>query len=112
MPLIILGLIVVLGASLLIYYQLGPKVTSRLRSGQGLFGSVFGGQGENQANFNNAGGDTDMPDAEAGQEGVGKGEDDDGKVLFIFGDGEREERMLGEDGTSPPHEDSGHDENA
>jgi len=41
MPLIILGLIVVLGGCLLIYYQLGPKVTLRLKS-------RFGGGGAAQ----------------------------------------------------------------
>ena len=112
MPLIILGLIVVLGACLLIYYQLGPKVTRRLKSGQSIFGSVFGSQDGNSGNFYAAGAETDTPEADAGQDGAGKGEDDDGKVLFIFGDGEREERLLGEDGQGPLGEGSEHDENA
>jgi len=88
MPLIILGLIVVLGAALLIYYQLGPKVTLRLKNRRGAFGGGYE--------------DDDMPmgdiDAED-EEGVGSAREnrDDGKVLFIFGDGESEERPIRED---------------
>jgi len=91
MPLIILGLIVVLAVVLLVYYQLGPKVTTRLKSRRGAFGGGY---------------EDDMPpgdmDAE-GEDGMGSGmgereNRDDGKVLFIFGDGESEERPIREDG--------------
>ena len=89
MPLIILGLIVVLGAALLIYYQLGPKVTLRLKSGFGGFG---GGPGAGSA------ADEAEAQGEAQQAGSGaKSEPDDEKVLFIFGDGAREERPLHND---------------
>ena len=88
MPLVILGLIVVLGAALLIYYQLGPKVTLRLRGRSG-----FGG-------FGGADADADKTDekksetAETGIESPAIDTADKEKVLFIFGDGEREERPL------------------
>ena len=112
MPLVILGLIVVLGGALLIYYQLGPKVTKRLNSGPNFFSSLFGGQEGNPGGFQNAEDDANAPDAGAGQTGAEKGLEDDGKVLFIFGDGEREERSFGEDGGSPSGGDDRHDENA
>ena len=90
MPLIILGLIVVLGVVLLIYYQLGPKVTTRLKNRRGAFGGGY---------------EDDMPpgDMDADEDGMGSGmgereNRDDGKVLFIFGDGESEERPIREDG--------------
>jgi len=106
MPLIILGLIVILGGCLLIYYQLGPKVTLRLKnklSGLGGFGG-FGGFGAQDETAGGAEG------ADAGQEGAqanpgdaeakswrSEGESetpDNKKVLYVFGDGEREERSL------------------
>ena len=96
MPLVILGLIVVLGVAFLIYYQLGPK-SDRLKGG---LGSLFG--------FGGGGGDSspstsDSPDGEdasenedvdiSGEKSV-KSLTGDEKVLYIFGDGEREERPL------------------
>jgi hypothetical protein len=90
MPLIILGLIVVLGAALLIYYQLGPKVTLRLKNRRGAFGSGY----EDDMPV----GDMDMDDEDGMGSDMGARENrDDGKVLFIFGDGESEERPIRED---------------
>ena len=110
MPLVILGLIVVLGGALLIYYQLGPKITRRLSGGQGVFSSVFGGQDDGPKAAPH---DEDPAEDEAetgdGQTGTEKVDDDDGKVLFIFGDGEREERPLGENEETPMGEDNEHD---
>ena len=126
MPLIILGLIVILGACLLIYYQLGPKVTKRLGGGIGSgsgsgggsggfgglggLGALFGMQDPNAQNPNaqgpgfsqgagagpgqgSAGGDGGFTANEAEPDGK-TGDESDGKVLFIFGDGERVERTL------------------
>ena len=96
MPLIILGLIVVLGVALLIYYQLGPKVTLRLKSGKGgMFGSGgFGGYSEGDAPDSDLNAEENTDSADANNTGAGGG---DGKVLFIFGGGEREERPINED---------------
>ncbi|MCL2111497.1 MAG: hypothetical protein FWH32_04475 [Clostridiales bacterium] len=83
MALIILGLIVVLGGCLLIYYQLGPKVTMRLKGG---FGNIFGGPAA----------DGEIVDVDP----VTTYRDEpvsDGKVIYVFGDGAREERPLRED---------------
>ena len=90
MPIIILGLIVVLGAALLIYYQLGPKVTLRLKKNRSEYGGGFGGYSEDNpqdGDFNSDGVQDDANPTHV----------DDGKVLFIFGDGEREERPISED---------------
>ena len=107
-PLIILGLIIVLGGALLIYYQLGPKVTLRLKSSLGGFGAGIFGGGEAPA--------PEAAEAEVVQEGAAevdseqvapeiniseagkKSADNEGKVLFIFGDGETEVRPIREDG--------------
>ena len=92
MPLIILGLIVVLCGALLIYYQLGPKVTLRLKSG-------FGGGGPAADEAQGEGG----AESEIGPDSA-KAEEkpkDDEKILYVFGRGESEERSL--------HEDSGQD---
>jgi len=106
MLLVILGLIVVGGAAFLIFSQFKPAVGRRLRSGYHGFG--FGGfdgfgalQDENYmfkdaSEFTTAG-------SEDGTEGADDGHDDDGKVLYIFGSGEREERSIDE-------EDGGKDE--
>jgi hypothetical protein len=103
MPLIILGLIVVLGAALLIYYQLGPKVTLRLRSRQSGFGG-FGGAPEDDASADVPGdeGSRESTDSDLAEDGK-KASESDGKVLFIFGDGESEERPIRED--DKPRED-------
>ena len=105
MPIIILGLIVVLGACLLLYYQLGPKVTLRLKKSLGLFGGAEDGPGA-------AGGSEAKEGQVAGAEGQSKASGDD-KVLYIFGDGGREERPLrgdggqsGDDGSSGRGEDA------
>jgi len=90
MPLIILGLIVVLGACLLIYYQLGPKVTLRLKSKPtdpvGPEGAANPAEGEKDGAEKE--GDADKAEIKP------KAEDE--KVLYIFGDGERLERPLRE----------------
>ena len=98
MPLVILGLIVVLGVVFLIYYQLGPKATDRLKSGlSDIFGGVFGGGGGAAAGSAPAG----AAPTEGGSESAGasgpqevKSLPSEEKVLYIFGDGAREERPL------------------
>ena len=109
MPLIILGLIVILGACLLIYYQLGPKVTLRLKSGFGGFAGFGGaspapgdeapaegqgGEGAGGAAGPGAADSPEVPFRRAAESGRGP---DSEKVLYVFGDGEREERSLRED---------------
>jgi|GEM_PF-3292345 len=100
MPLVILGLIVILGGCFLIYYQLGPKITLRLKGARGAFSP---GQSDAYADA-----DAGSPEDEADSENDGAGEETgpeaekpqkikDDKVLYIFGDGEREERSLRED---------------
>jgi len=108
MPLIILGIIVVGGALFLVLSHFKPDIGRRLRGGYGGFG--FGGfdrlgaiQDEN--NKFKMPFDGEAP-PEAGAEGEQTGDaaqasenrTDDGKVLFIFGSGEREERSLNENG--------------
>ena len=101
MPLIILGIIVVGGALFLILSQIKPRKGRRLRGGYNGFG--FGGfdglgalQNEDNANMPAEG---DPANNGAG-DGASGSRDDDGKVLFIFGSGEREERSLNEDDDS------------
>ena len=97
MPLIILGLIVVLGAALLIYYQLGPKVTLKLKNARGGGFGGFGGNDEMDSEDASAQA-KDQTDGDSGeQDNAEKKDNSDGKVLFIFGDGEREERPIRED---------------
>ena len=95
MPLIILGLIVVLGAALLIYYQLGPKVTLRLRGNRDSSGGGPGGGAPDTST--EADGDAN---ADPAQESAKSKTPEDEKVLYVFGDGEREERPLREEGDS------------
>jgi len=108
MPLIILGIIVVVGGLILALSHFKPKIGRRLRGGYSGFG--FGGfdglgalQDENNAfkmPFDE--GLNPTQNAEGGVEGQGDStfsdHDDNGKVLFIFGNGEREERPSGDDG--------------
>jgi len=106
MPLIILGLIVVLGACLLIYYQLGPKVTLRLKdklSGFAGFGGFGGFDAEQPGTTdgvdgaNESGGAPSDPGVAEVKSLRGESEGDalnNKKVLYVFGDGECEERSL------------------
>jgi len=103
MPLIILGIIVVGGGLFLLISNLKPAIGRRLRGGYNGFG--FGGFDRFGA-LQNPGqepGPTvevgQAPDAQPKDEKAGdnKDKDDDGKVLFVFGSGEREERSLDED---------------
>jgi len=107
MPLIILGIIVVGGALFLVLSHFKPAIGRRLRGGYGGFG--FGGFdglgalkdennqfkmpfGEDAASQANPEGENTGDTASASHD-----HSDDGKVLFIFGSGEREERSLNED---------------
>ena len=100
MPLIILGLIVILGGCLLIYYQLGPKITLRLKGGRNIFGSGESGVYE-AADTENADETAKVENegaaADAGQDNVKPQKIKDDKVLYIFGNGEREERSFRDD---------------
>jgi len=100
---VILGIVVVGGALFLILSNVKFPKGRRLRGGGYGFG--FGGfdgfgafqDGNQIVPF----GDGQQPEpgqgeGEAGAQGDGDREDD-GKVLFIFGSGEREERSLNED---------------
>ena len=99
MPLIILGIIVVGGALFLVLSTIKPAIGRRLRGGYHGFG--FGG-------FDGFGAvregaqvdvvqDEEQPSSErADGASMGETKDADGKVLYIFGSGEREERTLGE----------------
>lgn len=99
MPLIILGGIVVVGGLLLLYFQLGPKITQRLKGGTADF-TAKANEWFGEEPFRTEG--SDSADAAADGDDVADGAgktrksvaDDDGKVLFIFGGGEREERPL------------------
>jgi len=99
---VILGIIVVGGALFLILSNIKLPSGRRLRGGGYGFG--FGGfdgfgafqEGNQIVPF----GDDQQPPGEGGEGAQGEGGadgDDDGKVLFIFGSGEREERSLNED---------------
>ena len=107
MPLIILGLIVILGGCLLIYYQLGPKVTLRLKNklsgfaGFGGFGGVDAEQRETTEGTESANEESDAAPSDSGGaevkslRGEGEGEAlNNKKVLYVFGDGECVERSL------------------
>ena len=101
MPLIILGLIVVVGALFLVLSHFKPAIGRRLRGGYHGFG--FGGF-DGLGAFQGPASDSDAPaenepPSSANTDGstMGDRRDDDGKVLFVFGRGEREERSLDED---------------
>ena len=81
---VILGLMVVLGACLVIYYQLGPKTTTRLK------GSLREDRPEGHGSQN--GWDAEGEFAHFREREDNTGGDD--KVLYIFGRGEHEERSL------------------
>ena len=90
MPIIILGLVAVLGAVLLLYYQLGPKVTLRLK------GSLRAASPEDETEAASEGAEADSVSvADAAQASAASGNE---KVLYVFGDGELEERSLRDDG--------------
>lgn len=107
MLLVILGLIVVGGALFLIFSQFKPAIGRRLRGGYHGFG--FGGfdglgafQDENNSFKTPFGDNAEVPNeadgnAESHDADEQNTRDDEGKVLFIFGSGEREERSLNED---------------
>ena len=102
MPIIILGLIVVLGVVFLLYYQLGSSGQDKIKSGfSNFFSGIFGGPqaspggpagGDSSAEGGPEGADSDA----SGQQSV-KSLTGDEKVLYIFGDGAREERPLDSD---------------
>ena len=108
MPLIILGLIVVLGGALLIYYQLGPKVTLRLK-GSSLFGGGPASDGPEQgaeaveeAESGAAARGEDVKPTVVTEDGVPKTSDrKPEKVIYIYGDGEVEERSLRDNDGKP-----------
>ena len=122
MPIIILGLIVILGGALLIFYQLGPKVSLRLK-GSGIFGGFGGGE---SAGADEGAAEPYDADAMAGEDAGEAGADaepveikptiinDDGvprhdgkkpaKVIYVYGDGEIEERSLRDNDGSPEEE--------
>jgi len=108
MPIIILGIIVVGGALFLILSKFKPNIGRRLRGGYGGFGfGGFDGLGAMQdgnSPFKMPFGEEEQPPvnpegdpASTSNKPVIPDRDDSGKVLYVFGSGEREERSLGED---------------
>ena len=119
MPLIILGLIVVVGGLFLIFSHFKPAIGRRLRGGYHGFGfGGFDGLGAFQGGEAEPGAPAENGQPGAAGEGGSAGEggaagesgaaggagasegtrQDDGKVLFVYGSGEREERSLDKDG--------------
>jgi len=96
---VLLGLIVVGGALFLILSQVKLPKGRRLRGGYGGFGfGGFDGLGAFQDGHSDVSMNDGDPQAPANaEENAGDRGEDDGKVLFIFGSGEREERSLDED---------------
>ena len=106
MPLIILGIIVVVGAGLMIYYQVGPTIRTRIKT-------PYGGQpsSPNPDSKNAFGGfidleaEQDLDDESVDDEDEYEDEDErktygkssDGKVLYIFDAGKTELRPLNEE---------------
>ena len=104
MPLIILGIIVVVGAGLMIYYQIGPTVRTRIKTQSGSTSSPV--KSDSESSF---GGFIDLePDVDFEDEAIEDDDDDDGerksygkssdgKVLYIFDAGKTELRPLNEE---------------
>jgi len=101
MPLIILGIIAVGGGLFLVLSHLKPAIGRRLRGGYHGFG--FGGfdgfgalqDGDLQKGFHPQ--EEPVPPAQEGGGSFDFSDEDDGKVLFIFGNGEQEERSPDKD---------------
>ena len=102
---VILGGIVIVGVLLLFYYQLGTDKQDKLKSGfsnffSGIMGGPMGGGGggmySSSAPSESGSGSSGSSDSEAGSQGSVKSLPGEEKVLYIFGDGAREERPLGD----------------
>lgn len=113
MPLVILGIIVVVGACLMIYYQVGPSLRNRVRTPRDASYPSQSGEKNTFGGYIDLEQDTDY---EVGpkEDGEGKsyGKSEDGKVLYIFNAGKTELRPLDEDKDEvedeeePPSEDT------
>jgi hypothetical protein len=124
MPLVILGIIVVVGACLMIYYQIGPTLKGRTRNAGGTVSSrsssrdAFGGYIHVDVFpefVSHADSDLDIDldlDSDADLEKPFD-KNEDGKVLYIFNGGKTELRPLDEaaDTPKPPGEDGVSKEN-
>ena len=103
MPLVILGIIVVVGASLMIYYQIGPTLSNRVRTPRNTSSSKsnknepFGGYIDLAPDLDLLVESDDENDI-GNDEGKSYGKSEDGKVLYIFDAGKTEIRPLEEDG--------------
>ena len=102
MPLVILGIIVVVGAGLMIYYQIGPTLTNRVRTPRDTSSSgsnkkePFGGYID-LAQGSDFVVEPDDENVIETEEGKSYGKSEDGKVLYIFDAGKTEIRPLDED---------------
>jgi hypothetical protein len=105
MPLVILGIIVVVGACLMIYYQIGPSLKSRA----GRAGSISVKRSSSRDAFGGyihvevvpeLDADTDLNlDSDSDSDGGGAkpyNKSGDGKVLYVFNGGKTEIRPLDE----------------
>jgi hypothetical protein len=105
MPLVVLGIIVVVGAGLMIYYQIGPTLKNRVRNGGGAPVSRSRTSSSPRDSFGGylhmEGGSDSDSDFDADSDS-GYGEEKpyekskDGKVLYVFNGGKTEIRPLGE----------------
>ena len=106
MQLAILGVIVFIGALLMIYYQLGAEKQSKLKNKvRDFFSDILGGP-VSGGGYTSSADDEDVPDEddEPRPQREVKSLPGEEKVLYIFGDGAREERPLDDE--------DGKDENA
>jgi hypothetical protein len=100
MPLVILGIIVVVGACLMIYYQIGPTLRERARKAEKGYIHV-----EVVPKLPDEGDDArDARDEEKPYDKSG-----DGKVLYVFNGGKTEIRPLGKDSKDDPTDSDGGD---
>ena len=98
MPLIILGIIAVVGAGLMIYYQVGPTLKNRVRTPRDASYPSRSGEQNTFGGYIDLKQDTDFEVvSKDGDEGISYGKSQDGKVLYIFNAGKTELRSLNED---------------
>ncbi|GHU63853.1 hypothetical protein AGMMS49983_08280 [Clostridia bacterium] len=118
MPLVILGIIVAVGAILMIYYQIGPTIRNRSRNtgsasssrsgpGSGIRDS-FGGYIHLESDSDFAVVSEEEEDAPASEKSYDK--NSTGKVLYVFNGGKTEIRPLAEVDKQEDEQNSDQDE--
>ena len=133
MPLIILGIIVLVGAGLMIYYQIGPSFRNRFNAAKDTSSPEYSKDKENYGRFielerlsvvgSDDEDDDDDDDDESenydddyddddddDNERLTYGKSSDGKVLYIFDAGKTELRPLTEEDDEDDEEDEEKDE--